>query len=69
MLKATMKADQAKSPMKFFTIAQIAECLAASERSVRRWIKNGLLIAHKINGLVRISEADFQTFLETYRGD
>ena len=53
--------------MKFYTIEQIAECVAASDRTVRRWIKNGLLVAHRINGLVRISEADFQAFLAARR--
>jgi excisionase family DNA binding protein len=62
-----MKADQPNSP-KFYTIEQIAESLDASTRSVRRWIANGLLIAHRINGLVRISEADFQAFLVAHRG-
>jgi excisionase family DNA binding protein len=61
-----MKADQPKS-LKFYTIEQIAESLDASTRSVRRWIANGLLTAHRINRLVRISEADFQAFLAAYR--
>jgi excisionase family DNA binding protein len=52
---------------KFFTIAQIAECVGVSKRTVRRWIKEGLLVAHRINGLVRISDADFQGFLATHR--
>jgi excisionase family DNA binding protein len=55
------------SPMKFYTIEQIAECVDASTRTVRRWIDEGLLIAHRINGLVRISEADFQAFLAAHR--
>jgi excisionase family DNA binding protein len=38
-----------------------------STRTVRRWIQEGLLVAHRINGLVRISEADFQAFLATHR--
>jgi excisionase family DNA binding protein len=53
--------------IKFYTIEQIAESLDASTRSVRRWIANGLLITHRINGLVRISEADFQAFLAAHR--
>jgi excisionase family DNA binding protein len=53
--------------IKFYTIEQIADCVEASTRSVRRWIDEGLLIAHKINGLVRISEADFQAFLAAHR--
>jgi excisionase family DNA binding protein len=62
-----MKTNQPKSPMKFYTIEQVAECVAASERSVRRWIKNKLLVAHRINGLVRIAESDFQAFLAARR--
>jgi excisionase family DNA binding protein len=62
-----MKSDRPKSPTKFYTIEQIANCVEVSTRSVRRWIKNGLLLAHKINGLVRISETDFQAFLAAHR--
>jgi excisionase family DNA binding protein len=62
-----MKTDQPKSPMKFYTIEQIAIFVEVSSRTVRRWIQDGLLVAHRINGLVRISEADFQAFLATHR--
>ena len=47
-----MKADRPKSPTKLYTIAQIAECVEASTRTVRRWIEKKLLVAHRINGLV-----------------
>jgi excisionase family DNA binding protein len=63
-----MKADQPKSPTKFFTIREIAESVGSSERTIQRWIKNGLLIAHSLGGLVRISEGDFQAFLAARRG-
>ena len=62
-----MKTDQAKSPMKFYTIEQIAECVDVSTRTVRRWIEKGLLVAHRINGLIRIAEEDFRAFLATHR--
>jgi excisionase family DNA binding protein len=62
-----MKPDRPKAPTKFNTVEQIADCMEASTRSVRRWIKEGLLVAHRINGLVRISEADFQAFLAVFR--
>jgi excisionase family DNA binding protein len=65
-MEMKMKADQPKS-LKFYTIEQIAESLDALTRSVRRWIANGLLVAHRINGLVRVSEADFQAFLAAHR--
>jgi excisionase family DNA binding protein len=62
-----MKPDRQKSPTKFYTIAQIAEFMGNHERTVRRWIERGWLVAHRINRLVRISEADFLTFLEAHR--
>jgi excisionase family DNA binding protein len=63
-----MKAYQPKAP-KFYTIEQIAECVDSSTRTVRRWIEKNLLVAHRINGLVRISEADFLAFLAAHRDD
>jgi excisionase family DNA binding protein len=54
---------------KFYTIQQIADWLAVSTRTVRRWIHDKLLIAHRLNGLVRISEADFAAFLAARRDD
>jgi excisionase family DNA binding protein len=51
-----MKTDKPKSPPKFYTIEQIAECVETSTRTVRRWIKDKLLTAHRINGVVRISK-------------
>jgi excisionase family DNA binding protein len=62
-----MRNEQPKTKTKFYTIEQVAECLNASTRSVRRWIEQKLLIAHRINGLVRISEADFAAFLTARR--
>jgi excisionase family DNA binding protein len=53
--------------IKFYTIEQIAECVDSSTRTVRRLIEKKLLVAHRINGLVRISEADFQAFLAAHR--
>ena len=66
---AHMKTDQPKASQKFFTIGEIAGSIGASERTVRRWIDRELLIAHKFNRLVRISEADFLAFLASRRGD
>jgi excisionase family DNA binding protein len=52
---------------RFFTISDIANFLDVSPRTVRRWIEKGLLVAHRFNGLVRISDADFQLFLAAHR--
>ena len=53
--------------IRFFTIEQIAELMEVSTRTVRRWIEKKLLVAHYIDRLVGISEADFQAFLVTHR--
>jgi excisionase family DNA binding protein len=64
-----MKADHPKGPGKFYTIAQIAELMDVSKRTVRRWVKKGWLIAHHIDGLVRFSAADFAAFLAAHRDE
>jgi excisionase family DNA binding protein len=53
--------------MTFVAIADVAARLDVCERTVRRWIKAGALPVHRIGGLVRISEADFATFLALRR--
>jgi excisionase family DNA binding protein len=62
-----MKTCKPTPPAKFHTIEQIAKSVEASTRTVRRWIAERILIAHRINGLVRISEADFRAFLASHR--
>ena len=62
-----MKSERLKSPGKLFTIEEIAEYVGVCERTVRRWIEKKLLIAHHFNGLVRISEDDFKSFLAAHR--
>jgi excisionase family DNA binding protein len=63
-----MKSERSKSPAKLFTIEEIAECVGVCDRTVRRWIERELLVAHRFNGLVRISDSDFQAFLAAHRG-
>jgi excisionase family DNA binding protein len=53
--------------MRFFTIANVAESLSVSTRTVRRWIDAGELIAHRFNGVLRISDADLHAFLARHR--
>jgi len=45
------------------TIPETAEILNVSARTVRRLIADGELPAHRIRGLVRISDADIAAFL------
>jgi excisionase family DNA binding protein len=53
---------------KFFTIAEVAERLHVATRTIRRWIKNGDLIAHRHGGVVRISDGDLRAFLAASPG-
>jgi excisionase family DNA binding protein len=52
--------------IRFFTIPEVAERLRVCTRTVRRWIKAGDLIAHRIGG-VRIAESDLRAFLALRR--
>jgi excisionase family DNA binding protein len=52
---------------RFFKISNVANFLNVSTRTVRRWIKEGLLVPHRINGVVRISETDLAAFLAAFR--
>lgn len=54
-------------PIKFFTIAETAEMLRVSTRSVRRWIVAGELVAHHLGRAVRIAECDLRAFLALHR--
>ena len=53
---------------RYYTIQEVAELLNVSHRTVRRWIANGDLIAHRVGGVVRIAEDDLRAFLALHRG-
>jgi excisionase family DNA binding protein len=50
-------------PETFYTVAQIAEYLGVSGRSVRRWILDGQLTAHHFGRAVRIAKSSIEAFL------
>jgi excisionase family DNA binding protein len=52
---------------KFFTIVQVAELLDVCTRTVRRWIKSGKLIAHDLEGIIRVAESDLRGFIASRR--
>jgi len=54
---------------KYYPIKAVAEAVDVSPRTVRRWIANGDLVVHRINGVVRIAEADLRAFLALRRED
>jgi excisionase family DNA binding protein len=53
--------------MQFFRIAEVAEMVRVSTRTVRRWIENGDLIVHREVGGIRIAEDDLRAFLARRR--
>ena len=53
--------------IRFHTIAEVAESLDVATRTVRRWIKAGDLVVHRMGGVVRIAERDLDAFLAVHR--
>ena len=58
-----------REPLRFFTVAEVAERLHVSTRTVRRWIENLELVTHRFGRAVRIAESDFKAFLAIHRED
>ena len=54
-------------PDRFFSISEVAELVGVVTRTVRRWIKDKLLVAHRIGRVLRIADADLRAFLATHR--
>lgn len=54
-----------RSPM--LTLADAADFVGVSTRTLRRKIQAGELTAHRFGRLLRISEADLTAFLEEHR--
>ena len=53
--------------VRFYTIAEVAESLAVSARTVRRWIKQKKLVAHYLGAAVRIAASDLNAFIDQHR--
>jgi excisionase family DNA binding protein len=53
----------------FYSVAEVAERLAVSPRTVRRWIHDGALVVHRLGRAVRIAETDLRAFLAMNRKD
>ncbi len=52
----------------FYSIEDVATLLSVSDKTIRRWIKSGELVAHRIGRQWRISKTDLNTFLRLRRG-
>jgi len=46
---------------------EVARRLGVSRRTVRRWIKSGVLPAYRVGGVYRIAPDEFASFLEQSR--
>jgi len=55
-----------REQIRFFTIAEVAEIVRVSTRTVRRWIKSRKLAAHSFP-MLRIAESDLEAFLAQHR--
>ncbi len=51
----------------FWTTRDIAEHFGVCERTVRRWIDAGDLVAHRFGRSVRIADNDRRAFLAAHR--
>jgi len=66
--KHEMESQVKTEPLtKFYTVAQVADALGVSVRTVRRRIKSGDLVAHHFGTAVRIAEADLKAFIARKR--
>jgi len=52
---------------RFYTVAEVADLLSVSTRSVRRWMERGDLLAHGFGRQIRISDLDLRAFLASRR--
>ncbi len=57
----------ANSLPRYHAIKTVTDALDVSTRTVRRWIATGDLTVHRVNGVVRIAEADLRAFLALHR--
>jgi excisionase family DNA binding protein len=51
---------------RYYSVRAVAEALDVSDRTVRRWIANGDLVAHRLAG-IRIADVDLRSFLALRR--
>jgi excisionase family DNA binding protein len=63
--KATEEATMVDQ--EFFTLAEIAERLKVSYRTVYRWVQDGKLPAYKFGTEWRISSSDLEEFIQDHR--
>jgi len=52
---------------KLLTISEVAKLCQVSDRTVRRWMAAGILLAVRIGNITRIRPEDFMAFLDDNR--
>lgn len=52
---------------RLLTVKETARALNVSEKTVRRWIAVGALVAHRLGRQLRISAADMESFIKAHR--
>ena len=52
---------------RYLTEKDVADCMQVDVRTVQRWISRGWLKRVKIGGITRITQKDFDDFLEKQR--
>lgn len=65
---STRRSAGPKLPSSFRTVRAVASYCAVSSKTVRRWIDDGDLIAHRLGRALRIADDDLQAFLRRHRG-
>ncbi len=65
---STPSQQPSPGPKHFYSLPEVANRYDVSVRTVRRWIKNGELVAHRIGRQLRISAEDLRTFEKLRRG-
>jgi excisionase family DNA binding protein len=53
----------------FFTGRTLADFLAVSDRTIRNWIRSGMLPSYKLGAARRIDPADVEDFLARHRDE
>ena len=54
-------------PQRLLTIKDVADILQVSDKTVRRWIDAGDLVAHRVGRQLRVSQGDLETFIKLRR--
>ncbi len=54
-------------PKAFYSVAEVADLLGVNKRTIRRWIDQGKLVAHRFGRQLRISRADLEAFVRLRR--